>query len=189
MSVFNNLIEERWFLLVAKDKAYTVNLNEIFSSHLCRVFGNYMVCNRDIFTDEGIKSDCLYGPFASSGILLDFFGSYVRDKEQAALVLITLGLFIGFLKTRLVLHKTVKRVVQRIFSLPAPVPFSKMYKPSYYLLIRRNDVAWNGIAFSKSSKRFLLGLIDVAVGSALINGAVLYFRYAFLLRKQKSLEN
>ncbi len=126
--------------------------------------------------------------FATSSILLDFFVSFVNDKEQAALALITVALFIGFLKTRIVLHKTVKRVVQRIFSLEAPIPLSKVYKPSYYGLILGMMLLGMGLRFLQVPGDFM-GLIDVAVGSALLNGAVLYFRYAFLLRKQKSLEN
>lgn len=137
---------------------------------------------------KGLNWIVLTSQFSSSSVLLDFFTSFVQGKEQGALLLITAGLFLGFMKTRLVLHKTVKRVVQRIVSLPSPVPFSKIYPPAYYFLILGMMFLGMGLRFFSVPGDFM-GLIDTAVGSALINGAVLYVRYAFVIRKQKSQEN
>lgn len=137
---------------------------------------------------KGLNLIILTTHFSMPNVLLDFLTKYVKDIEQAALVLISIGLFLGFFKARVVFHKTVRRVVQRIFSLPAPIPVSKMYKKSYYFLILGMMGLGMGLKFCKIPGD-VLGLIDVAIGSALLNGAVLYFRYAFALRKQKSLEN
>ena len=104
-------------------------------------------------------------------------------REKAALVLITIGLIIGFIKGRFVLVKTVRRVVERIMSLPAPVKFSQVYSKGYLLLIGGMillgmSMKWIGLPAE------VRGLIDVAIGSALMNGAVAYFRIAFAVNKE-----
>lgn len=87
------------------------------------------------------------------------------------------ALIIGFLKGRFVLGKTVKKVVGRIHSLELPIRFSQVYSRSYLILIA--SMMTLGMVF-----KFLpipvevRGFIDVAVGSALVNGAMLYFRAA-----------
>ena len=99
------------------------------------------------------------------------------EGDQAAIILITAGLLIGFVKGRFVLSKTVKRVVARILSLPEPIRFSQVYSASYYVLI-------GGMILLGISMRWIpipqevRGTIDVAIGAALMNGAVLYFRAA-----------
>lgn len=103
----------------------------------------------------------------------DTFGG----TQNSALFLIGLGLFVGFMKGRFVLVKTVRRVVGRIASLPVPIRFKDAYSKSYWILI--GSMVALGMTF-----RFLpipidlRGTVDVAIGSALINGAMLYFRAA-----------
>jgi hypothetical protein len=104
-------------------------------------------------------------------------------REQAALALITVGLIIGFIKGRFVLVKTVKRVVERILSLDVPLKLSKIYSRGYLLLIGCM------IVLGLSMKWFGLpaevrGLIDVAIGSALMNGASSYFRSAMHIHRE-----
>jgi len=112
-----------------------------------------------------------------SSSLCSSMASLFGSPQQAGTALIACGLFIGFLKGRLVLSKTVKRVAYRILSLPLPIRFSSVYAPSYWILI--GSMVGLGLTL-----RFLpipidlRGLIDTAVGSALINGAMLYFRAA-----------
>lgn len=97
--------------------------------------------------------------------------------QRAATIFIAMGLFIGFFKGRFVLAKTVRRVVARIAALPLPIRFKDAYSLSYWVLIA--SMMALGMIF-----RFLpipidiRGTIDVAIGSALINGAMLYFRSA-----------
>lgn len=85
------------------------------------------------------------------------------------------GLFIGFLKGRFVLSKTVRRLTDRIAKLSLPIRWSTVYPKSYWFLL--GGMMLLGFAF-----RFLplqwRGFADVAVGSALMNGALLYFRAA-----------
>lgn len=97
--------------------------------------------------------------------------------EQTAVLLISFGLAIGFVKGRFVLRKTVKRVVDRINSLPQPIQVSQVYSKGYYLLI-------GGMILLGMSMRWLpipiaiRGTVDIAIGFALMNGAILYFRAA-----------
>lgn len=114
-----------------------------------------------------------------SGSLCDRMRETFGTPQQAATVFIATGLLIGFFKGRFVLVKTVRRVVSRIASLPLPIRFKDAYSTSYYVLI--GSMMALGMVF-----RFLpipldiRGTIDVAIGSALINGALLYFRAAKL---------
>lgn len=105
--------------------------------------------------------------------LQEMFGS----PQQAAVALIAAGLLVGFVKGKFVLSKTVKRVAIRISSLPRPIRFLQVYAPSYWVLIGTM------IGLGLSLRFFpipvdLRGFIDTAVGSALINGGLLYFRAA-----------
>lgn len=115
--------------------------------------------------------------------ILDFLAPYVGGLEQAALVWIIFALLVGYLKGRTVFAKSVKRSVDRILTLPNPASLSKMYTPSYYLLLGSMILLGVLMRFTSVDIR---GGVDVAVGSALINGAMLYFRQAWLARKQTS---
>lgn len=112
-----------------------------------------------------------------TGSLCFKMGRLAGSPQQAAMGFIALGLFVGFFKGRFVLSKTVRRVVLRIAALPLPIRFKNAYSPSYWILI--GSMMALGMFF-----RFLpipidiRGTIDIAIGSALINGALLYFRAA-----------
>ncbi|PIS03043.1 MAG: hypothetical protein COT85_03170 [Chlamydiae bacterium CG10_big_fil_rev_8_21_14_0_10_42_34] len=99
------------------------------------------------------------------------------SAQQAATFFIVVGLIVGFFKGRFVLSKTVKRVVTRIASLPLPIRFKDAYSRSYWLLIGAMMALGMMFRFLPISID-LRGTIDIAIGSALINGAMLYFRSA-----------
>ncbi len=105
------------------------------------------------------------------------WSSTFGGKEKAATIWIAIGLLIGFFKGRFVLIKTVQRMVARIASLPLPIRYKDVYPLSYYFLI--GGMMGLGLLF-----RFLpipidlRGMIDLAIGSALVNGSMLYFRAA-----------
>lgn len=101
--------------------------------------------------------------------------STLGSEQRAATLFVAFGLLIGFFKGRLVLSKTVRRVVGRILSLPLPIRPSQVYQPAYYLLI--GAMVMLGLLFRYLPIPIdLRGMIDVAIGSALVNGALLYFR-------------
>jgi hypothetical protein len=112
--------------------------------------------------------------------ILNFLAPYAGGLEPAALIWIAITLLIGFLKGRRVFAKSVNRSVSRILALPNPAPLSKIYTPSYYILLGSMVLLGVLVRFAPLDIR---GGVDVAVGSALINGAVLYFRQAWLARR------
>lgn len=105
------------------------------------------------------------------------FSKTLGSPEKAATVLIAVALLVGFIKGRFVLAKTVRRVVLRIVNLSEPIRFKDAYSSSYWMVMAF-------MMFLAMSMKYLpisieiRGMIDVAVGSALINGAILYFRAA-----------
>lgn len=111
------------------------------------------------------------------GIVLMYKGlSYVAaGQSPLGHWIVFSALIVGFLKGRLVLVKTVKKMVERIYSLTLPIRFSQVYTRSYWILI--GSMMMLGMVF-----RFLAlpvevrGFIDITIGSALVNGAMLYFR-------------
>jgi len=110
--------------------------------------------------------------------LLQFLQLFVSSKQQALGTVLTLALFIGYLKGRFALTRSVERQVKRISELPEPASLAYLYSKGYYFLI-------GGMILLGMLIRFLpialdtRGAIDVAIGFALINGAAQYFRLAF----------
>ncbi len=121
----------------------------------------------------------------SHGLWLPSIANYLGDLQQAALALITLALFIGFLKGRFVLSKSAKRVVERLLTFPEPVPIAKIYSLKYVLIILFMVMLGVSSRWTNPPPD-IRGFIDVAIGSALMNGALFYFKFAFQLQKQKS---
>jgi len=114
------------------------------------------------------------------GALAPYFGGW----EQAALLLVAAGLLIGFFKGRYVLGKSAKRGIERIQSFPNPASLSKIYSPKYYILL--GTMIGLGISIKLLGlANDIRGFIDVAIGAALINGAVIYFREALVLRTKR----
>jgi hypothetical protein len=116
--------------------------------------------------------------WAFAGFLLLYKGLRILallPNQELATWLVAGGLLVGFIKGRFILSKTVARISSRIAQLPTPIHFINVYPKSYWILIssmmglgllmRMVPPAWHGF-------------IDVAVGSALINGAILYFKSA-----------
>ncbi|MBP7074911.1 MAG: hypothetical protein KBA81_05945 [Rhabdochlamydiaceae bacterium] len=106
--------------------------------------------------------------------LMGYLKKITGSLQQGALVLICISLLMGFIKGRMVLSKTVSRIVSRLKSLES-ISFSNAYDRKYYIILA--SMMGLGLLF-----RFLpiaydiRGFIDVTIGSALMNGAMLYFR-------------
>lgn len=116
---------------------------------------------------------------------IESLAPYLGGVQEAALFIIVMGLFIGYSKGKYVLGKSVKRSVTRIKSFPNPTSLANLYSKGYYLLfgsmvLLGMSIKWLGLSND------IRGAIDVAVGSALINGAVQYFRLALEMRPIKS---
>lgn len=109
--------------------------------------------------------------------LLASTSKFISDINLAVILLLTFGLVLGLLKGRMVLGKTVHRQVQRISTLPNPASLKHLYTKAHYLLI----ALMIGLGISMRYIPITLdtrGVVDVAIGSALMNGALLYFRSA-----------
>lgn len=120
--------------------------------------------------------------FSAKAWIIPSLTSIAGGREQAALLIIATGLLLGFIKGRWVLVKSVQRTVTRILSQPSPLKFSQIYAKSYYFLI----LGMMGLGFILKLLPLAAdfkGLIDVAIGSALMNGALLYFRCALVKPK------
>lgn len=104
--------------------------------------------------------------------------SYFGDPAKGAAALIAIGLVLGTLKGRLILKKTVYRLGRRIMALPLPLSFKTIYPSSYWILIG-SMMALGMLLNVLPISLDLRGCVDVAIGSALINGAMLYFRFTY----------
>lgn len=121
---------------------------------------------------------------------LNFLKPLIADPQNGCVVLLAVSLLLGYMKGRFVLGKTVQKQVSRIMTLPNPAHIKYLYTKAHYLLI--------GLMIGLGiSMRFLpitldtRGFIDVAIGSALMNGSMLYFRFAVnyhLIKKQGNLK-
>lgn len=123
---------------------------------------------------EGIKSAKL-SDIESRLPILNNLGPYLGGIEQAALILIALCLFVGYMKGKHVLGKSARRGIERIRSFPNPTSLSNIYSAKYYILLGAMVGLGMSIKFL-GLPNDVRGAVDVAIGAALINGAMIYFR-------------
>lgn len=118
------------------------------------------------------------GPLLNA-IMYAFTGAVI----PSIILIIAVGLIIGIFKARFALSRSVKRTIDRIYPHQGPIKITQLYRIHDYLLI----AAMIGVGRLMHFLAFpsdLHGLVDVAIGSALINGAMIYFRYAIKIREQ-----
>lgn len=116
--------------------------------------------------------------------LINFLKTYSGTVESAVLVLVACGLLIGYMKGKYVLGKSAQKGVERIRSFPNPTSLKNIYSLKYYILLALMiglGMSVKYLGFAKDVR----GLVDVAIGSALVNGAMCYFR---LLQTSKKSE-
>jgi hypothetical protein len=117
-----------------------------------------------------------------SGLILPYLSNLLGGVDAAAIILIVLGLALGNIKGRLVMQRAAIKKVKEVSALPNPAPILQAIGLKYILIIVLMVGIGMGIKFLDLSKDFR-GFIDVAIGAALIQGGVTYFRYAFQARK------
>ncbi len=115
--------------------------------------------------------------------VLHFLNYYITSSQYAAALWVFFAIAIGSLKGRFVFAKTVRRSVDRILSLPDPITLGKIYAKSYYLLLLVMVFLGFLMRFTPLDVR---GGVDVIVGAALIQGAFLYFHYAWQLHRSQN---
>jgi len=126
-------------------------------------------------------------PSSSGYPIIDSLSS-VFATQQAVVLLIALSLFIGHFKGKYVLGKSVRRGVARILTFPNPTHLSNIYSAKYYILLGSMVLLGLSIKFFGLSND-VRGVVDVTIGAALINGALIYFRLALAMRKGDSLSS
>lgn len=109
---------------------------------------------------------------------LESLAPHMGGLENAVTVLMAVALLIGYLKGKFVLAKTAQRILTRIHSLQAPIKLAQVFTPKYMALIGSMMLLGMMIKFFGVPSD-IRGTIDVAVGSALINGSMFYFRESF----------
>lgn len=119
--------------------------------------------------------------------LLSFVSQYTGGVEGAAILLIAISLLVGSFKAKKVFTKVVNKGVSRITSFPNPTHLTNIYGFKYLLLIGFMVSLGMCLRYFGVPKD-IRGVIDVAVGSALINGGLGYFKAMFALRN-KACEN
>ena len=112
--------------------------------------------------------------FSPLAKLAKLFGG---DQTHGAIVLITASLLLGVFKGRMALAKSAKRQINRIIHLPTPTSIKNIYSPGMLLLIAAMMTLGMSMRFLPISLD-MRGAIDVVVGSALLHGALVYFRFA-----------
>lgn len=112
--------------------------------------------------------------------LLHFLENHLGNIEFAAILLLACALLIGYFKGRYVLGKSARRGVDRILSFPNPMKLTDLYSAKYYILL--GTMVFLGISLKHVGLNHdVRGWIDVVIGSALINGALVYFHSAYAL--------
>lgn len=129
--------------------------------------------------------DPTYGVEGGSYPILTPLQSFMGGFQEAGVALIAIALYIGFLKGKHLLRKSARKGVERLRTFPDPTPLQNIYSAKYYILL----AVMIGLGMSM---RFLglpndiRGGVDVAIGAALINGAMEYFRLGLALRKRSA---
>ena len=108
---------------------------------------------------------------------------HVGSIEVASVILVVVALYIGYFKGRFVLGKSARRGVARIATLSNPAPITQIYSAKYYILL--GGMVALGISIKYMGlNNDLRGFIDIIIGSALINGAMIYFSESRLKRAE-----
>jgi len=115
------------------------------------------------FTQEGYSS------------LFTSVASMTSSSENAAIALVAIAFFIGIAKGRLVMQKAAMKTSLRLAKLQNPTSLSNLYSKSNLLIIA--VMMTLGMSMKYLALPYdIRGIIDTAVGCALIQGALCYFR-------------
>lgn len=116
--------------------------------------------------------------------IVTFLSSLAGSKESAVLVLVAFCLFVGYMKGRYVLGKSAIKGVSRILTFPKMSHIKNIYSRKYYILLGSMMLLGFLVKFLPTDVR---GAVDVIIGAALINGAIVYFRAAYELPTPKEI--
>ena len=108
--------------------------------------------------------------------LVHYSSSIFGGFDEAAIALIVAALFVGYMKGKYVLGKSSNRIVGRIRAASDPASLATVFTPAYCVLIGSMMLLGMGIKYFGIPSD-VRGMVDVAVGSAMISGATITFRH------------
>ncbi len=115
------------------------------------------------------------------GVLIPKLKGIASTPDYAVMFLLSVSLLLGMLKGRFVLGKTARKTVSKILQTPEPIAVKEVFSFKYVVIIA--FMISLGMTMNRSGLAFdIRGVIDVAVGSALIQGGMQYFRSALQIR-------
>lgn len=133
-----------------------------------------------------------FGWIVVSGIIWLIIGSFllsvglyllILQSHEHAIALTFLGLVLGVIKGSFILSKTARKAIKRIFLFPEPISILQVYPPIYLGLIIGMLLLGMGLKWLEITS--IRGIIDVAVGFALMSASRVYFYSAYLLKQQR----
>ena len=120
-----------------------------------------------------------------SGLLWGVIGGWLMSKgfryllwgapHEFAWPLISVSLLLGHLKGKYVMRRAVMRIMDRVMILPQPLPLMQVYSPAYLLLMGAMITLGIGLKRVGLPPAYL-GCIDLAIGFALLQGALHWIR-------------
>lgn len=114
-----------------------------------------------------------------------FLNQFFQHLERSGTFIVFLAIIIGMIKGRVVLAKTINKFVKRILLIPSPLKLKDLF-PWRYLVLIGSMMSMGMLLRFLPVPKDIKGFIDLAIGSALINGAFLYFKQASMLRVEFS---
>ncbi|KAG6559690.1 hypothetical protein RHABOEDO_000778 [Candidatus Rhabdochlamydia oedothoracis] len=121
------------------------------------------------------------GFLLSMGLYLLILQPSLQSREHA-MVLFCLGLVLGFIKGYFILSKTAQKAVKRISLIPEPISILQVYPPIYLGLVIGMMLLGMGLRWLEITSS-IRGVIDVAVGFALMSTSRVYFQSAYILKQ------
>lgn len=107
--------------------------------------------------------------------LVNFFSSFLGSREMGVVGLIAGSMIVGGLKGRMVLGKTAKKVIAKARALKEPIPITTVFGLKYLVLIGLMMGLGIFLKYLHLPSE-VMGCIDVAIGTALIQGSIFYLR-------------
>ena len=115
--------------------------------------------------------------------LLKRVTDYTQNPTQTIIIVMCSSLLIGLFKGRVILRRSVNRVIDRLYCYHPFIAIKNLYSKGYLFLIV--GMLCMGILFKKIPfTTDIKGFIDATIGISLISGSLFYYR-AFYSKKGK----
>ncbi len=106
---------------------------------------------------------------------------YTGLNRVEDVLLVSLGLLIGYVKGRFALRKGALRVINRFRTKEEPIRWMDMYSKGYWALLLGMSCLGMAMRFIPGISLEIRGVISIAIGAALLQGSTTYFREAHAL--------